>query len=70
MCSGTDSFDIALAAHDVDIADAVFDGTPVDPNYNKKINFSNGIAFENYSIINPMIYEFSDIDYPSNKILI
>ena len=68
MCSGTDSFDIALAAHDVDIADAVFDGTPVDPNYNKKINFSNGIAFENYSIItNPMIYEFSDIDYPSNK---
>ena len=68
MCSGTDSFDIALAAHDVDIADAVFDGTPVDPNYNNKINFSNGIAFENYSIItNPMIYEFSDIDYPSNK---
>ena len=68
MCSGTDSFDIALAAYDVDIADAVFDGTPVDPNYNNKINFSNGIAFENYSIItSPMIYEFSDIDYPSNK---
>ena len=68
MCSGTDSFDIALAAHSVDIAEMVFDGTPVDPDYNSKMDFSNGIAFENYSIItNPMIYEFSDIDYPSNK---
>ena len=68
MCSGTDSFDIALAAHSVDIADMVFDGTPVDPSYRSKMDFSNGIAFENYSIItNPMIYEFSDIDYPSNK---
>ena len=68
MCSGTDSFDIALAAHSVDIVDMVFDGTPVDPSYRSKMDFSNGIAFENYSIItNPMIYEFSDIDYPSNK---
>ena len=68
MCSGTDSFDIALAAHSVDIAEMAFDGTPVDPGYNSKMDFSNGIAFENYSIItNPMIYEFSDIDYPSNK---
>ena len=68
MCSGTDSFDIALAAHSVDIVDMVFDGTPVDPNYRSKMDFTSGIAFENYSIItNPMIYEFSDIDYPSNK---
>lgn len=68
MCSGTDSFDIALAAHSVDIVDMVFDKTPVDPSYKSKMDFSNGIAFENYSIItNPMIYEFSDIDYPSNK---
>ena len=67
MCSATDSFDIALATLNVDIASEVFDGTPIDNNYQNKINFSNGIAFENYSLYtNPMIYEYSNIDYPSN----
>ena len=68
MCSATDSFDIALASRNVDIVDSVFDGTPVDPNYQSKLDYSLGIAFENYSLItNPMIYEYSDIDYPSNN---
>ena len=68
MCSATDSFDIALSSRNVDIVDSVFDGTPVDPNYQSKLDYSLGIAFENYSIItNPMIYEYSDIDYPSNN---
>ena len=31
MCSATDSYDVALAAEGVDIAAAVFDGTPFDP---------------------------------------
>ena len=30
MCSATDSFDIALAAQNVDIAASVFDGTPMN----------------------------------------
>ena len=69
MCSATDSFDIALATLNVDIASEVFDGTPVDNNYQDKINFSNGIAFENYSLYtNPMIYEYSTIDYPPSHI--
>ena len=69
MCSATDSFDIALATLNVDIASEVFDGTPVDNNYQNKINFSNGIAFENYSLYtNPMIYEYSTIDYPPSHI--
>ena len=68
MCSATDSFDIALASHGVDIAESVFDGSPIDPNYISKLNFSYGIAFENYSIItDPMIYEYANIDYPSNN---
>ena len=68
MCSATDSFDIALASQGVDIVESVFDQTPVDPNYQSKLNFANGVAFENYSIIpNPMIYEYSNIDYPSNN---
>ena len=32
MCSGTDSFDIALAAHETDICERMFDGDPRDPN--------------------------------------
>ena len=67
MCSATDSFDIALASQGVDIVDSPFDQSPVDPNYKSKLNFSYSMAFENYSIItNPMVYEYSNIDYPSN----
>ena len=63
MCSGTDSFDIALAAHNTDIADYVFDGDGIDPNYKSKMDFNNGLAFENYELTtDPMIYEFSAID--------
>ncbi len=29
MCSGTDSFDIALAAHDTDICEVMYDGDPM-----------------------------------------
>jgi hypothetical protein len=67
MCSATDSFDIALAASSVDIAESVYDGDGVDPAYAMKLNFSNGIAFENYQLYpSPLIYEFSTIDFPSS----
>ena len=63
MCSGTDSFDIALAAEDVDMADTVFDGDPYDPMCQQKLDFSKTLAFTGFTIItNPMIYEYSDID--------
>ena len=65
MCSATDSFDIALAAHNVDIVSSVYDNSPVDPNYQQKLDYSNGIAFENYNLYtNPMTYEYSTIDIP------
>ena len=65
MCSATDSFDIALATLNTDIAASVFDGTPIDPDYINKLNYSNGVAFENYDLYtNPMIYEYSNIDFP------
>ena len=64
MCSATDSFDIALAAHKTDIVASVFDGTPVDSDYYSKLDFSNSIAFENYTLYtDPMIYEYSSIDW-------
>ena len=65
MCSATDSFDIALAAHSVDIVASVYDSSPIDPNYREKLDFENSIAFENYDLYtNPMTYEYSTIDVP------
>lgn len=63
MCSGTDSFDIALAAEDVDIVESVFDGDPSDPNAQSKLEFDKAFAFKDYRLEkNPMVYEFSSID--------
>ncbi|NCG29026.1 MAG: asparagine synthetase B [Bacteroidetes bacterium] len=63
MCSGTDSYDIALSAEGVDICETMFDGDPADPQSQRKIDYDKGFAFENYSIsMNPMEYEFSKID--------
>ena len=62
-CSATDSFDIALSAEGVDIAESMFDGDPAESNYQSKIDFSKTFAFRNYNLIrNPVVYEFSSID--------
>ncbi|MBI5731512.1 MAG: asparagine synthetase B [Ignavibacteriales bacterium] len=63
MCSATDSFDIALAAMNVDIVDRMYDGDPPDPDVQNKLDFANTFAFENFKLeMNPLIYEYSDID--------
>ena len=63
MCSGTDSYDIALAAMNVDICAPEFDHDPVDPAWPQKIDYASGFAFQNYRLItDPNVYEFSDID--------
>ncbi|MEN9998307.1 MAG: hypothetical protein RI922_1297 [Bacteroidota bacterium] len=63
MCSGTDSFDIGLAAHNTDICEQMFDGDASDPNCQEKLDFANTFAFENFKLErNPMTYEYSDID--------
>ncbi len=65
MCSATDTFDIALAAENDDICDVMFDGDPPDPDAQKKLDFSTTLAFTNFTLVmNPLIYEFSDIDEP------
>lgn len=63
MCSGPDSYDIALAAEGVDICDAMFDGDPMDPQAQSKLNFDNCFAFTDFKIeTNPYVYEVSNID--------
>jgi|TARA_B110000495_G_C23037616_1_gene620375 hypothetical protein len=63
MCSGTDSYDIALSAEEVDIAETMFDGDPADPQAQQKIEFTKTFAFQDFTLSrNPMEYEFSNID--------
>ena len=63
MCSGTDSYDIALAADGVDICDYMYDGDPTDPAAQSKLDFNNTFAFKDFVLkSNPLEYEFSSID--------
>lgn len=63
MCSGSDSYDIALAAEGVDICESMFDGDPADPKAQSKIDFSKAFAFKDFQLsMNPYEYEFSTID--------
>ena len=63
MCSGTDSFDIALAAQNTDICERVFDGDPSDPNSDQQLDYTKTFAFKDFKLTkDPMVYEYSDID--------
>lgn len=63
MCSATDTYDIALAAEGTDICAAVFDGDPIDPNCQTKLDYSKTFAFKDFQVItDPNIYEHSSID--------
>ncbi len=68
MCSGTDSFDIALSAAGIDICERMFDGDGVTPNSQSKLDFSQTFAFQDFKLdMNPMNYEFSDIDVTNTR---
>ncbi len=63
MCSAADTYDIALAATDVDICGPMFDGDPYDPDGQNKLDFTKTFAFKDFKIsLNPFQYEYSDID--------
>ncbi len=65
MCSATDTIDLALAAGNTDICAAIFDYDPPSPNAQNELDFSQTFAFENFTLeMNPLVYEFSDIDFP------
>jgi hypothetical protein len=68
MCSATDTIDIALAAQNVDIAAAYFDGDQADPDAQQKLDYSQCLAFENFKLEkNPLVYEYSNIDVPPSN---
>ena len=63
MCSGTDTYDIALAAHQTDIVPAEYDGDPVDPDALARLDFDVTLAFEDFTpVFHPGEYEHSNID--------
>ncbi len=71
MCSGTDSFDIALSAEGLDICESMFDGDGVDASAQSKLDFSKTFAFQNFKLdMNPYNYEFSNIDATPTRNLI
>lgn len=68
MCSGTDTFDIALSAAGIDICERMFDGDGVTPNAQSKLDFSQTFAFQDFKLdLNPMNYKFSDIDVTNTR---
>ena len=70
MCSATDSFDIALAAHEVDICEPMFDGDATSPNYQSKLDYSKTFAFRDFIIErDPKVYEFSNIDMTQKRLI-
>ena len=63
MCSAAQTYDIALAAEGVDIADSVFDGDPRDREAYRKLDYTRTLAFKGFNVeTNPLLYGVSDID--------
>jgi len=68
MCSATDTYDIALAAEDIDICAKMFDGDGMTPNAEKLLDYNKTLAFKDFTLIkNPNQYEFSSIDATSSR---
>jgi hypothetical protein len=63
MCSATDSYDIALSSEGIDICETPFDGDPMDPQAQSKLDFTKCFAFKDFIIsTNASEYEYSNID--------
>ncbi|MEJ2504060.1 MAG: asparagine synthetase B [Gemmatimonadota bacterium] len=63
MCTATETVELALAAHDVDIAAPFADGTPAAPDATSRMEWGRTLAFRDAEIqTNPAINAFSDID--------
>jgi len=62
MCSGAETFDIALAAEGIDIVAMNYDGDDVDPAAQDKLDFNKTFAFENFTLETGESRRFSDIN--------
>ncbi|MGH7500268.1 MAG: asparagine synthetase B [Longimicrobiales bacterium] len=63
MCTATETIELALAAMGVDIAAAFSDGTGIDPDATRKMQWDRTLAFRDAEVqTNPGVNAFSDID--------
>lgn len=63
MCGATETVDLAIAAHDVDIAGVFSDGTPMDPAADAKLDWARSFAFRDAHLeASPFVNAMSDID--------
>ena len=63
MCGATETLELAIAGHDVDIANEYADGTPVDSHADEKMDWSRTMAFRDAHIVaSPLVGSMSDID--------
>src|SRR3954468_10772893 len=62
MCSGAETFDIALAADGVDISISVFDDDEADADAQEKLDFTKSLTFENFTIEENESRKFSNIN--------
>jgi hypothetical protein len=70
MCSATDTYDIALAAENLDICATMYDGDPPDPDAQGKLDYGKCLAFTDFTLEkSPYRYEYSDIDQPPSDLL-
>jgi hypothetical protein len=63
MCGATETIELAIAGHDVDIAGDFADGSPMDPNADAKMDWSRALAFHDVHLEHsPFVNSMSDID--------
>ncbi|HEY8512279.1 MAG TPA: asparagine synthetase B [Cyclobacteriaceae bacterium] len=62
MCSGAETFDIALAAEGTDINEPMYDGDEQDPFAQEKLDYEKALAFENFTLEPGESRRFSDIN--------
>jgi len=63
MCGATETLELAIAGHDLDIAGEFADGSPMDPNANAKMQWRRSLAFKDAHLEHsPFVNSMSDID--------
>ena len=63
MCGASETLELAIAGHDVDIAASFADGTPMDDGADAKMDWSRSFAFRDVRLEHsPLVNSMSDID--------
>jgi hypothetical protein len=63
MCGATETLELAIAAHGVDIAGEFADGSPMDPDADSRLDWKRTLAFKDAHLEHsPFVNAMSDID--------